>query len=161
MVAEVPAIDDWFPVKTLRVALLALFLGLPGLASADAGAAWLTDFNKAQEEAKAGQKMILIDFTGSDWCGWCRLLEAEVFSQPEFEEFAKSNLVLLRADFPRGKELSDDLRKQNYTLAQRFEVGGFPTIVVLNSEGRQIGLLGYMRGGASAFIDELKKLPKS
>jgi len=145
-------------VKIFQVAALALLLGL---GSARADATWLTDFQKAQAEAKAGHKLILLEFTGSDWCIWCIRLEAEVFSQPEFADFAKKNLVLVRADFPRAKPLSAEVRKQNQELAQRYEIGGFPTIVVLNEEGKQVGLLGYVPGGPGPFLDELKKLPKS
>jgi protein disulfide-isomerase len=67
----------------------------------------------------------------------------------------------VRADFPRAKPLSAEVRKQNQELAQRYEIGGFPTIVVLNEEGKQVGLLGYVPGGPAPFLDELKKLPKS
>ena len=155
------SLAEWFQVKILRLATLLLASGLLGLASARAEAHWLTDFHQAQEEARAGHKLILINFTGSDWCPWCQVLHAEVFSKPEFEQYAKDNLVLMTADFPRSRALSNEVREQNRALAERYEVDGFPTIVVLNSEGKQVGLLGYMPGGAEAFINELKKLPKS
>jgi thioredoxin-related protein len=156
--AERRALGERFEVKTFRVAALTLLLGL---ASARAEATWLTDFQKAQTEAKAGHKLLLLEFTGSDWCIWCIRLEAEVFSQAKFAEFAKDNLVLVRADFPRAKPLSAEVRKQNQELAQRYQVDSFPTVVVLNEEGKQVGLLGYMPGGPEPFLDELKKLPKS
>ncbi len=105
--------------------------------------------------------MLLLDFTGSDWCGWCRILRKEVFSQPEFEEYAKKNLVLVTVDFPRTKALSLEVRKQNQSLAQKFEIRGFPTIVILNGEGKPVGMLGYVPGGPEAFIHELKQIPKS
>jgi protein disulfide-isomerase len=88
-------------------------------------------------------------------------LEAEVFSKPEFEQYAKDNLILVMADFPRRVPLADEVRKQNYELAERFQVEGFPTIVILNGDGKTVGHLGYMPGGPDAFIGELKKLPKS
>ena len=134
-----------------------LFLGL---VSVRAEANWATDFAKAQADAKSAHKLLLVNFSGSDWCGWCKRLEAEVFSKPEFEHYAKDNLVLVMADFPRRKPLSDEVRKQNYALAERFQVEGFPTIVILNGDGKQVGQLGYMPGGPEAFIGELKKLPK-
>jgi protein disulfide-isomerase len=148
-------------VKIFRSTILPLAFCLLGLSSARADAGWLTDFQKAQQEAKTNHKLLLINFTGSDWCPWCIRLHREVFSQPEFAEYAKNNLVLVMADFPRAKPLSDDVRKQNSELAQRFNVEGFPTIVVLNGEGKEVGELGYLPGGPSAFIAELKKLPKS
>lgn len=148
-------------MKIIRSAILALALCLPGFSSARADANWLTDFQKAQQEAKASHKLLLINFTGSDWCPWCIRLHREVFSQNEFADYAKNNLVLVVADFPRAKPVSREVRKQNSELAQRFNVEGFPTIVVLNGDGKEVAELGYMPGGPSAFIAELKKLPKS
>ena len=121
---------------------------------------WMTDLPKAQAKAKTEHKMVLLDFTGSDWCGWCIKLKGEVFSKPEFAEYAKQNLVLMTADFPRAKPLSSEVRQQNATLAQKFGIEGFPTIVLLNSDGKLMGALGYTPGGPTAFIEELKKVPK-
>ena len=147
-------------MKRICFVLLALALWGGALSAAQAEASWLTDYPKAQAEAKAGHKLLLLDFTGSDWCGWCKRLEAEVFSQPQFEEYAKKNLVLLRVDFPHAKPLSDELRQQNMDLARKYQVRGFPTILVLNGEGQTVGLLGYTPGGPEAFIGELKKVPQ-
>jgi protein disulfide-isomerase len=128
--------------------------------SGQAKAGWLTNYEQAQEQAKAGHKLMLLDFTGSDWCGWCIRLEREVFSKPEFKEYASKNLVLLELDFPRGKELPAALQSQNERLARKYQIQGFPTIVVLNSDGKQVGELGYVPGGPEAFIAELEKLRK-
>ncbi len=121
---------------------------------------WQTDYKKAQEEAKADKKLLLVDFTGSDWCGWCIRLNREVFSKPEFQEYAHKNLVLLEIDFPRAKAQVDSVKKQNEQLASQYQIQGFPTIIVLNSDGKKVGELGYMEGGPSAFIAELEKLRK-
>lgn len=155
------SLGDWFQVKNFRLVLLATALCFVSLDSARAEANWLTDFTKAQAQAKAEDKLLLLDFTGSDWCGWCRVLRAEVFSQPEFEEYAKKNLVLMTVDFPRAKPLSAEVRTQNQLLAQKFEIRGFPTIVILNGDGKLVGFLGYVHGGPDAFISELKQIPKS
>ena len=126
--------------------------------SSQAKAGWLTNYEQAQEQAKAGHKLMLLDFTGSDWCGWCIRLEREVFSKPEFKEYASKNLVLLELDFPRGKQIPAALQAQNERLAMKYQIQGFPTIVVLNSDGKQVGELGYVPGGPDAFIAELEKL---
>jgi protein disulfide-isomerase len=144
-----------------RLLSLAFALLFATLCSARAEASWLSDYHKAQDEAKTSRRLLLINFTGSDWCPWCLRLHREVFSKPEFEEYAKKNLVLFMADFPRAKPLSDETRRQNEELAQRFGIEGFPTIVVLNGDGKSVGVLGYIPGGPTAFIDELKKIPKS
>lgn len=154
-------LDDWWGVKSFRLTLLTAALCLASLHAAQAEANWLTDFGKAQAQAKAEHKLLLLDFTGSDWCGWCKILQREVFSQPEFQEYAGKNLVLMTVDFPRSKPLSAEVRKQNQLLAQQFEIRGFPTIVILDSEGKPVGMLGYQPGGPQAFIKELQQLPKS
>ena len=146
-------------VKTLRYLLLLVGLTLV-TASARADLNWQTDFKKAQEEAKAGNKLLFVDFTGSDWCGWCIRLDREVFSKPEFKEYADKNLILLEVDFPRRKAQPDDLKRQNQQLANQYGIEGFPTIVVLNGEGKMVGELGYMEGGPTAFIAQLERLRK-
>ena len=122
--------------------------------------AWMTDHAKALEQAKADKKMVVMDFTGSDWCGWCIKLDKEIFSQKEFKEYADKNLVLLKLDFPHRTKLAAALAEQNEKLMQQYQVEGFPTVIVLNSEGKQIGQLGYMEGGPAAFVGALEQLKK-
>ncbi|PYJ79281.1 MAG: thioredoxin family protein, partial [Verrucomicrobia bacterium] len=74
---------------------------------------WLNDYKKAQQEAKASNKFLLLDFTGSDWCGWCKKFDKEILSQSQFKDYARENLVLVELDFPRAKQQSPELRKQN------------------------------------------------
>jgi thioredoxin-related protein len=120
---------------------------------------WETDFEKAKEKAKAENKHILIDFSGSDWCGWCIKLDKEVFTQKEFKKYADQNLVLMLADFPRDKSgQSAELQKQNDKLAKDFEVRGFPTVFILSPEGKTIAKTGYQSGGAEAYVEHIKKL---
>jgi len=146
------------PFRSLLLGSLAMVALTVGSVSAKPG--WLTDFKQAQAEAKANNKLMLVDFTGSDWCGWCIKLDKEVFAKPEFQEYAKKNLVLMEVDFPRRKTLSAEQKTQNQELAARHRVQGFPTILVLDAEGKQVAELGYMPGGAAAFIAELDKLQK-
>jgi len=122
---------------------------------------WLTSYEKAQREAEAQNKLLLMDFTGSDWCGWCIMLDKEVFSKQEFKDYASKNLVLLEVDFPKAKQMPAETIEQNRHLAMQYQVQSFPTVVVLDGSGRVVGALGYMRGGPSAFIAELEKLRKS
>src|SRR6266700_6711884 len=81
---------------------------------------WLTDLPKAQAQAKKENKLVMLDFTGSDWCGWCIKLNKEVFSKPEFAEYAKKSLVLVEVDFPRAKEQSETLKKANQNLQKKY-----------------------------------------
>ncbi len=129
------------------------------LASATLPAAdWGTDLPKAIAKAKAEKKLVLVDFTGSDWCGWCVKLKKEVFDTPEFAQYAAKNLVLVELDFPRKKEQSDALKAANKALAKQYAIEGYPTIVVLDGSGKEVGRLGYMKGGPQAFTAELAKL---
>ena len=148
-------------VKTPRLFLLAAAVSLVFAAFARAESDWLHDWNKAQEEAKANHKLLFLNFTGSDWCGWCIKLDKDIFSQPKFKDFAHDNLVLVELDFPRRKSQPTEERKQNMELAQKYEVLGFPTIVVLNGNGQKLWEFnGYFPGGPEAFIAQLQKLPK-
>lgn len=119
---------------------------------------WGTDPDKGVAEAKGTKKLVLLDFTGSDWCGWCIRLNKEVFAQAEFQEYAKENLVLVELDFPKKKAQDSAIRARNEGLLQKYGVQGFPTIIVLNGDGKKVGELGYVKGGPSAFIAELKKI---
>ena len=132
----------------------------PSPGSQATGATWLTNYQQARDTARANQKLLLVDFTGSDWCGWCIRLKREVFTQPEFIQYAKDNLVLLEIDFPRGKPQSNEQRRHNEQLLMQFGVQQFPTIVIMQPDGTPIGALSYMPGGPSAFIAELDKIKK-
>ena len=122
---------------------------------------WLTDLPKAQTKAKAENKMVLMDFTGSDWCGWCIKFHKEVLSTPEFAEYAKKHLVLVELDFPRKKQQPAELKQANTALQAKFQVNSFPTFVVLNAEGKEIGKqVGYAEGGPNAFIARLEGFKK-
>ena len=148
-------------VKTPRLFLVAAAVSLVFASLTRAESDWLHDYNKAQEEAKTNHKLLFLNFTGSDWCGWCIKLDKDIFSQPQFKNFAHDNLVLVELDFPRRKSQPTEERKQNMQLAQQYEVLGFPTIVVLNSNGQKVWKFdGYFPGGPEAFIEQLQKLPK-
>ena len=121
---------------------------------------WETDLEVAKKRAKDENKKILADFTGSDWCGWCIRLKKEVFDQPEFQEYAKKNLIMLELDYPRQKQLPAELKEQNDKLAKEFKVEGYPTILLMNSRGKEIGRTGYQEGGPGKYIEHLKQVMK-
>ena len=141
-------------MKRLHSTLTA-FLAIWSVSAADLD--WLTDLTKAQNRAKSDKKAVLINFTGSDWCGFCIKLDKEVFSTKEFADYAKENLVLMKADFPRRTQLPDEVKKANAQLKDRYEIRGFPTLVMLDGEGRVLGKkVGYGGGGPKAVLDEFK-----
>jgi protein disulfide-isomerase len=119
---------------------------------------WETDFEKASTTAKASDKYMLLDFSGSDWCGWCIRLEKEVFSQDAFKDFAEENLVCVLVDFPRAKEQTKELKQQNLDLARKYKIKGYPTIIVLSPDGKPVGKTGYLQGGPWEYSRHLKKI---
>lgn len=119
---------------------------------------WTTNAPAAFTQAKAESKKIFLFFTGSDWCVWCQRLDSEILSTDAFKAFAQENLVLVKVDFPRDQPQSDDLKSQNYQLAKKYGIDGYPTIIVLNSSGQKVGELGYQDGGAGPFVEALKAM---
>lgn len=117
---------------------------------------WETNFKEAVVKAKKENKALLVNFTGSDWCGWCIRLDKEVFSKEEFAKYADKNLVLVKIDFPRKTQLSEELKQQNQALAGKYGVRGLPTILLMDSNEEILLQTGYRRGGPDAYIDHLK-----
>ena len=120
--------------------------------------AWLTNFDEAKAKAIKDQKPMLIDFTGSDWCGWCIKLDEEVFSQADFQEFASDSLVLVEIDFPKNKVQSEELKVQNKALAKKYSIRGYPTILLLTPEAELIEKTGYQSGGAKAYVSHIQNI---
>ena len=122
----------------------------------------MTDYAAAKAKAKSDNKFVLLEFTGSDWCGYCKRMQAEVFSKPEFQQYAAKNLILVELDFPRSKPQSDAVKTQNMKLASEYEIEGFPTLIVLSPDGKRVAnFFGYMEGGPEAFIAAVEKARKS
>jgi len=122
---------------------------------------WLTDFKRAQEEAKSRNKPILIEFTGSDWCPPCIQMKQDIFATAEFQNYAAKNFILLEVDFPRGKELAREVAAQNMELAQKFSVEGFPCILLLGSNGSTLAKrVGYESEAPAHFIAWLETARK-
>ncbi len=121
-------------MKLLSIIFLTLFAFNPTIE-------WTTDFSKAITEASAKNKYILLNFSGSDWCGPCMKLKREVLDSEDFLKFAESKLVLVRADFPRSKKnlLSPELKKNNENLAEKYnKEGKFPFTVLIDGEGNVV-----------------------
>ena len=143
---------------SLAIAALSLCLPLAAL-HAQTKAGWTDNQPQALTKAKAEKKLVLMDFTGSDWCGWCMKMDKEVFDTPEFQQFAKDNVVLVEVDFPKKQYLPAATVAQNDMLQKKYGVEGYPTLVVLDGDGKLLKTFGgYQQGGAAAFIEQLKKL---
>jgi len=144
----------------MKVLSCVMFLLFTGFVSAGD---WETDFDKAMKQSAKEGKPMLVNFTGSDWCGWCIKLEKEVFSTKEFKTWAKKNVILVKLDFPRKSKQTAKEKARNKELSKKYAVRGFPTILFIDGKGKTVGKSGYMRGGPSAWTKSaegiLKKVP--
>jgi thioredoxin-related protein len=151
--------------KLSRLALMAILLACAGslahaaekdypeeFTQAVKQGSFVTDYKLALALAKETKRPIFADFTGSDWCGWCVKLKSEVFDTKEFKAWAGEHAIMLEIDFPNSKPQDEKLKAQNKELATQFQVRGFPTVIILNGEGKQLGELGYEAGGPSTWI---------
>ena len=133
----------------------------PSAVASASDSSWGTDLPGALNQARSENKLVLLDFTGSDWCPWCIKFDHDILSTDQFATYARTKLVLVKLDFPRHTPQSDDLKRANAELAKRFQVDGFPTYVLLNAGGNELGRqVGYMEGGPNAFIAELENFAK-
>ena len=126
--------------------------------TATESSAWITGPDVAFRQATTSRRPLLINFTGSDWCIWCHRVRDEIFIQKHFVDYASGNLVLLEVDSPRQKKLPAELEKQNDALKEKYAVDGYPTLLLLDADGKELGRLGYMQGGPKTFVRELKRL---
>ena len=120
------------------VTFLSLIFVLPGFAQ-DAeykakNEGWLVSIEEAYAESKKSNKPIMANFTGSDWCGWCKRLDKSVFHHDEFKQWAKKNVVLLELDYPRRFQVPAEVKEQNANLQRAFGVRGFPTVWVFDMD---------------------------
>jgi thiol-disulfide isomerase/thioredoxin len=142
----------------MKKILLALFVTALSLHASDI---WLTNYDAALKQAAADKKPLLIEFTGSDWCPPCKALTANVFEKPAFEDFAKANVVLVKFDFPRRKEQEEALKTANQAMAKKYQVQGFPTIILVSSSGEEIARkVGYDGETPDRMIEWIKQNAK-
>ena len=138
--------------RTLFFALAAILLFV-GRSAFAGDVSWTTNLSQAKSQAASEKKLVLLDFTGSDWCPWCVKMDKEVFDQKAFADFATNKLVLVKLDFPQSKEQPAAEKAQNTELAKKFKIQGFPTYVLLDASGKEVRRqVGYLPGGPSEFI---------
>ena len=126
-------------------------VGLAALVAPAFCAEWMTDFEAAKTKAAAENKALLVDFTGSDWCGYCIMLRQNVFDKPDFDAYAKDKFVLVEVDIPRAQnKLTPEQMKKNQELAAQYRVSGFPSVFVMAPKGEVVG--GFV-GGARALAE--------
>ena len=121
---------------------------------------WFTDFGQAKAFATEKHLPLFLNFTGSDWCPWCKFADARVFSHEEWREYAASHVVPVFIDFPNKSPLSDTQRKANEALAKKYGIRGFPTFLVLSPDGAKIlGQFGVTQNESfKTFTEKLDKI---
>lgn len=142
-------------ITTILCAAIAAF---HGSAFAE-GDGWSSDFAAAKKQATESKKDLLLDFTGSDWCGWCIKLKDEVFKHDEFKNGVKDSFVLVEVDFPKNKsKLSEETQKQNIELGKKYPVRGYPSILLCDASGLPYAVTGYQEGGPEKYVEHLNEL---
>jgi thioredoxin-related protein len=147
--------------RSLLLAALVALVAAPFVAPSAVRAAevqWHTNMDEAMKIATREDKQLLINFTGSDWCVWCKRLEGEVFEQSQFQEEATDDFVLVELDFPRSTPQSDEVKKHNRKWQEQYGVEGFPTIVLANAKGEAFANTGYLPGGPGPYMMHLDEL---
>lgn len=142
-------------MKSLSFAAVLLFAA-SSLMAAHPG--WSDNYAESLAKAKKEDKFVLLNFTGSDWCPPCKILEKDYFSNPEFKAFAEKNLVLVEIDFPMGTSQAPDLREQNRKLQEKFRVEGFPTNFILTPSGKPISTFNFPQTSPKQFVAEIREL---
>ena len=134
---------------TWLAAIPAITLSISAMAHAKEG--WMTDLDKAIEQAGKENKSVLVEFTGSDWCPPCIAMSKNVFSKKEFIDAASKKFILVELDFPKKDK---ELKEKNQPLAEKYKIEGFPTVILLDSKGEE-----FTRFFASKYptVDEFLK----
>ncbi len=116
---------------------------------------WMTDFQAATALAKKESKPMFLFFTGSDWCPWCIKMNAQILSTPEFQQALSQKMIFVEVDFPRQSKLDKATKEQNDKLSKSFGIQGFPTVVLLDSNGQRIEKLGFQAGGGAKYAQKV------
>lgn len=141
----------------LLIALVPLLKVVASPKPGDHEANWMTDYSAALAKAKAENKPVVLNFTGSDWCPPCKFMHAEVLTQKEFVEYADQNVVLLYVDFPRRKRLDEEQQVHNFRLADKYRIQGYPTFVLLDPNGQEVSrLFGLLAENPEEFINWIR-----
>ncbi|MBR6462074.1 thioredoxin family protein, partial [bacterium] len=119
---------------------------------------WTVNMDFAKKIAKEKDLNLLILFTGSDWCHWCKKLNEEVFSQDEFQQEVVKQFVPVKLDFPSAVKFPEEIRKSYEAEMKKYGVRGYPTVVLTDCEGNAFAVCGYQPGGAEGYLTMLNNL---
>ena len=148
-------------MKLFAALALSALLPLPALAADDTTTTvWYADFDEAAKVAQEQGKDLFVDFTGSDWCGWCIKLHDEVFQYDAFVEAAQKDYILVALDYPRSDEAKAKVPnpERNAELAKKYGIRGYPTVLMMTADGYVFGQTGYQQGGPEAYVEHMGEL---
>lgn len=137
--------------QTITLALLSF----ASISFAQAGD-YLTSFEDGKAKAQKEKKSLLVKFTGSDWCPPCKLLQDEVFSKADFKSEVEKDFVVVVLDFPRKKELPEEEKKANAEVRDQYQVSGYPTVLLMDAQGKVYKRTGYQPGGVKPYLKMIK-----
>ena len=126
----------------------------------DAPSGWIEDMRLAQAVAAQQNRYILVNFTSMDSSDWCQKIQHEIFDTDEFTSYAKKHLVLVRLDFPTATTQPEALKTQNQTMAEMYNVRGYPTVIVLNPLGQEVTDAKYEKGGPGPLLAQMDDVIK-
>ena len=127
----------------------------PAATSVVSEISWMTDFEAAKSLAKEQSKPLFLYFTGSDWCPWCIKMNTQILSTPEFAQALSQKMIFVKVDFPRQTKLDKATKEQNDKLSKTFGVQGFPTVILLDSDGQRIEKLSFQAGGGAVYAKKV------
>ncbi len=145
-------------MKTFKFLSFFLMVFVATTAFAASSVNWKTDYQQAVQQAKSESKPILLYFTGSDWCGWCKKLDKEVFHTSDFANRMGDKMIFVDVDFPMASTQSQQVKSQNEKLKNKYSIKGFPTVVILDQNENVMGQTGYKPGGPQAYANHLSQI---
>ena len=148
-------------MKRMTVGILAATFAAAAFAATSTPQGFTDNLDEALKSAKANNRYVVAVFSGSDWCGWCKKLEKEILSTEEFRKGAVGKYELVYIDNPNNKDLlSEHGKKNNRKLTSKYEVNGFPTVLILDAEGKKVAEMGYDRGGPQRYLEKIEEETK-
>ncbi|MEX0321216.1 MAG: thioredoxin family protein [Puniceicoccaceae bacterium] len=145
-------------IRKITIGIALLSLAITSWGAVPDG--WTSDYEEATATAETEDRLVLLMFTGSDWCVWCKRVHQEILDTPVFMEWAKENLVLVYVDFPRKDYRTAKVKEQNDSLDKQYDVSGYPTMVLTDPAGEELKRLSYMQGGPKTFIRAIQRARK-
>ena len=146
--------------RNLIFAAVAVLVVATAAAATEPNTGWTVSYDQAISESQQTNKPVMLLFTGSDWCIYCKKLEAEVFATEQFSNWSSGKFVKVEVDFPQGSVLPHSISQQNEQLKQRYAgmVTSYPTVLFVDANGNTIAKTGYMPGGASNWMQQVDEL---